>query len=225
MLRGVRSAWQRLNPIALLALFVALGTGGAYAAAKITSRQIRDGTIKERDLGSALRARLDQAGAPGPQGVTGPAGVAGTRGDSGATGPTGPPGTDASLPTTLPSGRTLRGGFVASGLAASAGDTFEAGVSFSVSLASAPTVHVILPGGSPPAACTGTAADPAAAAGHLCVYVATVTASTGAVTTYDPTETRAAGAGKASRLAFDVGVTASGAGDVRAAGTWAVTAP
>lgn len=85
--------------LAILALVVATGMTSAYAAAKITTKQlaknavtspkIKDGTIKVRDLAPGTVARL--RGASGPAGKDG---AAGPVGPVGAGGPTGQNGTD-----------------------------------------------------------------------------------------------------------------------------------
>jgi hypothetical protein len=66
--------------IAFTALFVVL-SGSAYAAKKITSGDIANGTIKVADLSSsakkALKGQKGPAGPSGPQGPAGPAGPAG----------------------------------------------------------------------------------------------------------------------------------------------------
>jgi hypothetical protein len=82
------------NLVAYLALFCALG-GSAYAAGKITSKQIapgaikskqvKDGSLTESDLASGVITR-GAAGEPGPQGPAGPKGEAGPTGATGATG-------------------------------------------------------------------------------------------------------------------------------------------
>ena len=101
----------RLRPtysgvVATLALAVALGTGGAYAAAKIDGRTIKAGTVRTAQLGKnavtspkvkngSLRAvdfKAGQlpAGAPGPAGPAGAAGADGADGPAGPAGPVGP---------------------------------------------------------------------------------------------------------------------------------------
>jgi hypothetical protein len=91
------------------------GVGGALAATQITSRDIADGTIAKRDIGTGavgsnevrdgtlalrdlnghVRYRMNQPGPqgergePGPTGPAGPAGPQGERGATGATGATG----------------------------------------------------------------------------------------------------------------------------------------
>ena len=87
--------------LSIVALFVALG-GTSYAAAKITSGQVRDGSLTGRDIKDrslsgrdvkdrSLRAADFAAGQipPGPAGQQGPAGAPGATGAQGDTGPQG----------------------------------------------------------------------------------------------------------------------------------------
>ena len=65
--------------VLMLALFVALG-GTATAARLITSKDIKNGTIKTVDMSpSAKRALKGNRGATGPQGLAGPAGPTGAQ--------------------------------------------------------------------------------------------------------------------------------------------------
>ncbi len=69
-----------LIPTAFIAGVVLASAGTATAAKLITSKDIKDGTIKARDLSTGLR---DSLGVPGPRG---PQGDPGPKGDQGATG-------------------------------------------------------------------------------------------------------------------------------------------
>jgi hypothetical protein len=79
--------------VALLALFVALGSSSfaepVRSAAKrlVTGKQVKDGSLSEKDLSRRARARL--------KGTQGPAGPAGAAGSAGERGPAGTPGSDA----------------------------------------------------------------------------------------------------------------------------------
>ena len=95
--------------VLMLALFVALG-GTATAARLITSKDIKNGTIKTVDMSpSAKRALKGNRGATGPQGLAGPAGP------TGAQGPAGPSTVSAITPVfgslVVPPGQ-VDGGFV-----------------------------------------------------------------------------------------------------------------
>ena len=91
--------WPRHGTVvAYVALFAALCASAVAAptvvtAAKklITGKQIKDGTVAQKDLAKAVRKKLaaKSAGAVGPAGPTGPAGPAGARGDRGPTGEAG----------------------------------------------------------------------------------------------------------------------------------------
>jgi len=108
MLRSLLRRLTYANVVATIALFAAVGTGGAYAASKLSknsvtsatirdhavqgkdlaagaigSGQIADRSITKSDLAASVRDGLD--GTAGPQGPAGPAGP---------TGPSGPGGRD-----------------------------------------------------------------------------------------------------------------------------------
>lgn len=74
-----------------LALVVALSTGGAYAAGKITGADIKDGSITGRDLKQKSVQKGDLAPSarpkPGPAGPAGPEGPQGVPGAPGTDGP------------------------------------------------------------------------------------------------------------------------------------------
>ena len=72
----------------LLGLLIATA-GTATAAKLITGKQIKDGTITQKDLAKALRKQLAKTGTPGaigPQGPAGANGAPGARGDKGLPG-------------------------------------------------------------------------------------------------------------------------------------------
>ena len=75
--------------VAIIALIVAM-SGSAVAASLITSAQIKDGTIKLRDI--STKARNTLKGQTGPVGVRGVTGLQGAPGANGATGLQGAPG-------------------------------------------------------------------------------------------------------------------------------------
>jgi Collagen triple helix repeat (20 copies) len=106
--------------VAYLALFAALG-GSAYAAATVTGKNIKDGTVTRRDVknrslgtsklsASAVSSLAGQRGPAGPQGEkgetgpVGPKGEAGPAGPKGATGPVGPQGAPGPAGPPGPSG-------------------------------------------------------------------------------------------------------------------------
>ena len=116
-------AYARRHHIALLALFVALGGTGAYAAERISGEQIENRSIAGKKLKpntltgrqikeQTLRCRLirgcgaggEVVGEQGPAGPSGPAGAAGATGPAGPQGDLGPPGA-AALADPIQAGR------------------------------------------------------------------------------------------------------------------------
>lgn len=89
---------SRLKTVLVAAVAVAVLTAtGAWAAGQISgkdikndtisSKKIKDGTLKRKDLNRKVKDALNQVGQQGPQG---PAGPQGPRGDEGPQGPAGP---------------------------------------------------------------------------------------------------------------------------------------
>jgi hypothetical protein len=205
--------------LALTALFVALG-GTSYAAITlpkgsvgskqlkknaVTSPKVKPGSLLLSDFRRSQRSRLrGPRGTQGPQGIQGPQGPAGPfpEGD-------------------LPSGKTIRGQY-AMGVPQPTTNFITTGISFGFQLASAPTAHAIPAGTPPPAECPGTAANPEAAQGHLCVYEA-VFGNRANLVVFDPTD----GAGGASRWGAAVAFTGAALGNTNtfSYGSWAVTSP
>jgi len=88
--------YARRNHLALVALFVALGGGSAYAAANLVpknsvgSTQVINGSLQTVDLSSrAVTALKGKAGPRGPAGAQGQAGPQGSAGANGNAGPAG----------------------------------------------------------------------------------------------------------------------------------------
>ncbi len=162
--------------VAIVALVAALG-GGAYAAAGGAKSK---GLTKAQVL--ALIKKNTAPGPVGPPGPQGPSGSQGAKGDAGSTGPAGP------LLETLPKGQTLKGNWGVGGGFNVTETWASATISFPFPLASAPTLVYVFqqsPGGGiggasssagflseaqTDALCPGTAADPKATAGNLCMY-------------------------------------------------------
>jgi hypothetical protein len=145
--------------VSLIALFFALG-GVGYAKKVIhliDGSTIKKGSIQLDRLSGTARAALK--GNRGLQGVQGLQGGQGPKGDPGVKGDPGPPGP---YPAVLASGKTIKGAFYLT--------TTVTSYSFGFSLPSVPTVHVRPFGASASAECPGSAADPQAAPGHLCLY-------------------------------------------------------
>ncbi len=180
----------RVSPatvIASLALVFAM-TGGAYAAGKyvITStKQIKPGVLKQLQGKAGANGAQGSAGAAGSQGSVGPAGSqgpAGPKGETGAQGSQGPKGErgekgeeakGGGYPETLPSEKTLKGEWSATGYVAAEAEGVQGSVSYALPLAEAPAPHYIRPGVGDPAGCSGNFEKPEAAPGNLCVFAVT----------------------------------------------------
>jgi Collagen triple helix repeat (20 copies) len=171
----LRRRFTFANVTATLALVFAM-SGGAYAAQHylVTStKQISPKVLAKLKgaRGSAGPAGpTGTPGATGPAGSTGPAGPQGPQGEVGETGPAGAPGVTG-FTATLPKGKTEKGAWSFSTTPDSYG---TASISFTIPLAGPldkEHVHYVKSEEeSPPAACQGTAGDPTATAGNLCVY-------------------------------------------------------
>ena len=241
----------RLTPstmIASLALVFAM-TGGAYAAGKyvITStKQISPKVLKSLQGKAGAKGATGAAGAAGPagaagvgtpgaagkEGLPGKEGVAGKEGAPGKEGATGKEGSPWTAGGTLPSKKTETGSWSLQTHGEARGIT---SISFTLPLAGAlDSKHVffIEPEGEEPINCPGTAENPEAVAGVLCVYSgAPFTGELGEPAVKDPSKTffAGAGAGTTGALIFlnppqkEPELPASEAGT--AYGTWAVTAP
>jgi len=123
----------------------------------------------------------------------------------------------------LPSGRTIKGAYAVRNVADSA-KVLEGEVeafSFGASLPVAPAVSFIPQGGAATAECPGSAANPKAAPGHLCVYeglgINVQSQRVFRPSSGDPDAAERFGAG--------VSVQNKGFGVFVSIGTWAVTAP
>jgi hypothetical protein len=166
--------------IATLALVFAM-TGGAYAANKflITStKQISPKVLKSLKGANGKNGATGPAGAAGAgtAGVQGPAGAAGSKGETGVAGAPGAKGEKGEKGTTgftktLPSGETETGSY---GFATKA--TPFTSITFNIPLAKPldkEHVHFVgflEVGKTAPAACPGSAEEPTAEPGNLCVY-------------------------------------------------------
>jgi hypothetical protein len=121
-----------------------------------------------------------------------------------------------------PEGTTMRGSYFVDINAQAANDRGVSAISFGYSLEGPPTAVLVRAGAAAPAECPGTAADPQAAPGYLCVYEVDHTnvgflCVASSVPFYACDEAGPYGAG--------VYVEAVAAGIAYSVGTWAVTAP
>jgi hypothetical protein len=130
---------------------------------------------------SALKGKAGAAGANGAAGATGPAGTAGAKGEAGATGPqgsqgekgkngtNGAPGSPWTVGGTLPPEKTETGTWSYS---EPEGAPVVVSISFAIPLAKALSKEAVhwIPPEEPTAECKGSAEEPKAAPGNLCVY-------------------------------------------------------
>jgi Collagen triple helix repeat (20 copies) len=177
--------------IASLALVFAM-SGGAYAASKyvITStKQISPKVLKSLQGKAGPAGKSGANGTNGANGAVGPQGPAGAKGDAGPAGANGVNGEKGEkgengttgFTATLPKGKTLKGEWVLhtfnqnkqAGFAIS-----STAVSFGIPLSQAPVAHYIneagmelTPSGEQESTvCQGSAEEPTASPGNLCVY-------------------------------------------------------
>jgi hypothetical protein len=257
MFKMIRSRLTYTNLAVTLALFFAI-SGGAMAAGHylITStKQISPKVLKALKGvpgPSGAAGVAGTAGAQGPAGAKGETGTAGPQGPQGPTGPQGPAGTTGFVKT-LPSGETLKGEW---GSLQSINYEHSVGgpllltnsVSFAFPLKEAPVAHYIDAKGAEVNAsgeevvstqCLGSAAEPKAANGSLCVYASVETGLvkptvakyvfnaqwTWPVAVENWGEGGLVNPNTASSLGFGVIVIAEEASGLAGAkGTWAVTA-
>jgi hypothetical protein len=181
--------------------FAASSNGGGGSGAKASASAARAGLDTTLASASKAKPKAKAgprgpagpkgaAGAPGPAGATGPAGPAGpagagTPGANGTNGTNGAPGEKGAegkegkegksgFTSTLPSEKTEQGtwSFTVPPHNPTAGISVAlASISFVIPLATAPTAHVLEPGKGETAECPGTASNPQASPGQLCVYI------------------------------------------------------
>lgn len=204
--------------ISLIALFVALG-GTTYAATSLPKNSVGTKQLKK---GAVTKAKINKKALASLKGQQGPQGPQGNPGAKGAQGVQGPPGP---FPVgNLPSGKTVRGNFFMTGVASASGDQAVDSLSFVYTLASAPSPHFIKAGSTPPVGCPGTANNPQAAAGQLCIYESTVSGPVGSrdVCGLDISGSSCPGSNRWGAGVYEL---STGTGRFQSYGTWAVTAP
>jgi hypothetical protein len=166
--------------ISIVALVAAL-TGGAYAAGSLSPEAKKQITKESKKFSKQFSKQFAVAG---PQGAKGDAGAAGATGDAGARGGTGERGLqgvpgETGFTETLPSGETETGvwslGFD--------DENSAVPLSFNIPLAGAPAdLHFVNEAGEetgvgeggfhPVVRCTGSAENPTAPPGEVCIYAA-----------------------------------------------------
>jgi hypothetical protein len=124
--------------------------------------------------------------------------------------------------TNLPSGQTLRGDFADRVIATKASQQMQFAITFAFPLSSAPAAHYIVSGEAPPAQCAGTAAEPKAAPGNLCVYEGVEALNANTQHVFDPVSGEI---DKANRYGAGIVAVSIAEGEFRIRGSWAVTAP
>jgi len=233
-MKSIFSGNRYANVTSTLALVVALGGTGAYAANTIGSKDIRNGQVKNADLArnAVTGAKVRNRTLTGSDFKTGelPKGAKGDTGDAGAAGPQGPGG--PSLPDVLPSGQTLRGAYAFSGYYGGSAPPYskydkgpaDGQISFQIPLASGPLVELSQKGAGPTTHCPGSITNPQANPGYLCVYESAIANNDG-LGSFNP---QTGDHGVATRFGmglFILGPAGPLAEHRTSKGTWAVTAP
>jgi hypothetical protein len=190
----------------------AANTAARKRARERLARKRRE--LRGEDGARGARGARGAQGAAGTAGAAGPQGIPGAPGQDGrpgAVGPTGPPGP---LLDELPPGRTLRGHFAVWGFGM-AGMQATASLSFPLPLPSKPTSGIVLASSAPSKECPGTAEEPEAAPGHVCIYPSVVE------------EADALSVLHGDRFGLDLRITSLAAIEkpFGSSGTWAATAP
>jgi hypothetical protein len=178
--------------LAVIALVLAVAGAAFAAGGGLTGKQ-------KKEVTKIAKKYAGMPGAPGPQGPAGANGKDGAPGPEGPKGSPGAPGAPGPLLETLPSGKSLKGVWGASGGSGSGAEatpgTADAVFSFQFPLAAAPAVVYIwkssttvglagfrISDSAPPETlagdedveefCPGSATEPSAVAGNLCIYTA-----------------------------------------------------
>jgi len=130
-----------------------------------------------------------------------------------------------SLGGPLPTGKTLRGMYIINYQAAGASSVGSAFISFPIPLASAPTVNFIAAGGAATVPCAGSATNPTATAGNLCVYETRAANYTPGAFSPCFSDSAFIACGLADKRGFNLEIFSIAAGMTYTSAVWAVTAP
>ena len=222
MLSRFRSGLTYANVMATVAVFLSLG-GGADAALKLPknsvgSQQLKKNAVRSSKVKNRSLLAKDFKKGQVPKGPTGPRGVAGS------------PGTSV-FSASIPSGRTVTGSWGAAGDPGdpASGGFLEVGVSLPVK-APAPLEDVNMGVGQPNASspdpgCTGSAYQPTAPRGKVCVYVLPYVQNV-TPTGIQATPMDGGATAQSDRYGFLIAMAPTATAKfVEAYGTWAYTAP
>jgi hypothetical protein len=238
MFSPLRNRFGIPGVISVIALVFAM-MGGAYAA------------TNGNPLAGASKAKKGPRGPKGPKGDTGPAGPAGSIGAQGPAGPAGPkgdtgpsgapgapgaPGKDGKNGTTgftetLPSGKTETGAWGLAGPEFEGNKMAVAPISFNIPLDStldAAHVVIVKKNATAGTGCTGgTAAEPTAEPGYLCIYTTEGSLGTQGATAFIQAPGGFSGGASATGalvISVELKNAAETADGELVYGTWAVTA-
>ncbi|HEY5194652.1 MAG TPA: hypothetical protein VIJ39_12370 [Solirubrobacteraceae bacterium] len=203
---------------------------------------------------AGLAGSKGETGAAGAKGDVGPVGEKGEAGPTGPQGPQGPQGHpgekgESGFTETLPSGKTETGEWSLVRSVSGAEERDGTGVSFNIPLGTAPVAHFIRTTGKEPfynatvgiekeeertqPECPGSASDPKADAGSLCVYASGEEGALKNILGNNilpavcslGSQAACIGIGSgADKMGFGVETLSEGAGLINVAGSWAVTA-
>ena len=189
----------------MLALSVALG-GTSYAAITVTGAQIKDGSITTRDIRDHTLRTQDFA--------------PGSRPALASAAPGSQPALASAASAGLQSGDILAGVFDVRGQAVQAGDIFRTTLPFGHKLPAHPTaVHLLADPGFTTPDCQGWGGDPDPAPGVLCIYV------DGTGNQPDVRINFAGAANLVELTGTGLAVRATSPGEVHAFGAWAYKVP
>jgi hypothetical protein len=237
MREAVRRHANAATVIAVVALVLGM-SGGAWAAGKylITStKQIKPNVLKELKGVAGAKGAQGVAGGTGPQGPAGPGGAAGKEGAVGAAGKEGAAGKDGKegkegkagqtgFTETLPSEKTETGTWAVNLFAAATEEFAVAPISFSIPLSAEGAAFYLnateTAGKAKTGGCAGSAAEPTAPKGELCIYTEAEENEELSATPHATFNETPGHFGKPGTfLEFNV----KGGGQVAARGSWAVT--
>jgi hypothetical protein len=236
--------------ISLIALFVALGgtgyaalslpknsvgtkqlkknavTGSKIKKNAVTSSKVKDHSLTGADINLGALGTVPNASNAGHANVAdsatnaGHANVADSATNAGHATTADSAANATGLAGPLASGQTLIGYVDSAGHVGAGEIAPETSISFQIPLAAAPAFHIIPVGGPSTGACPGTANNPSAAPGNLCIYESTLVNTTG----FSLPDGLNPVSGP-TRFGLPGLLGASTSGDYIARGAWAVTAP